>query len=56
MSEFRYAANASFDMSRAVEYCPSAGKPFGFTNRDRVIPNSAAFAFIAFAKAPTLPE
>ncbi len=39
-----YAAKATFDMSRAVEYWSGIGRPLGLTKCDSVMPSSRGFA------------
>src|SRR5213075_2389734 len=41
--------------SRAVEYWPGIGSPFGFRKCEWVAPRSCAFAFILSANASMLP-
>ena len=43
-------------MSRAVEYCPGAGRPFGFTKCELVSPSCSALRFIVSANDSTLPD
>ena len=50
----RHAAISSAT-SRAVARCPGASRPCGLAKCEPVIPSSAAFSVLSFAKASSLP-